>query len=413
MKKFYAIAILACLSCMSEKNLDPGVPPTFVKYYNGGFNDVAQDIRQTSDGGFILLATSEVRASDVSDPRFKIKLVKVDEFGAMQWQSVYPAFESDAEGEPLDTVSFRGRSIELLHDGAGLESGYVIVGDSIHNEIGAQSHLRIMTTDLEGNITRARNFKPAFAVRGNAVNINATGNFVVLGSAVSVQETTNMLLAELDQNMNLQWVRTYGAGASALANKLFIDPQSSLFWSGTVTKNNRSDIRLVKTPPNSENTEFDLPIGSPLTNETGQDICQYGFGFAVIGTTNETPGGDQDILFKRLAQDGRELSSKTFGFPNQDENGFSISQTRDGGLILLGSVDTNLEIGRGGKDYYLIKINAFGDEEWTRIFGSRDDDLGNSVLSLSDGSYVVYGTTVWGGLRTLSLIKTDKLGNIE
>lgn len=411
MKRFYTIIILACISCLSEKNIDPGAPPTFIKYYNGGFNDVAQDIRQTSDGGFILLATSEVRASDVTDPRFKIKLVKVDEFGTPQWQRVYPAFESDANGEPLDTISFRGRSIEVLRDGAGLESGYVIVGDSIQKETGAQSHLRIMTTDLEGNITRARNFKPAFAVHGNAVNISTNGNFVVLGSAVNVQETTNMLLAELDQNLNMQWVRTYGAGASSLTNKLFIDAQSSMFWSGTVTKNNRSDIRLVKTPPNSENTEFDLPIGSPLSNETGQDICQYGFGFAVIGTTNES--GDQDILFKRLAQDGRELSSKTFGFPNQAENGFSISQARDGGLILLGSVDTNLEIGRGGKDYYLIKINAFGDEEWTRIFGSKNDDLGNNVLSLSDGSYVVYGTTLWGGLRTLTLIKTDKLGQVE
>ncbi len=417
MKKFIVVGLFACLGCFKEENIDPSTPGTFVKYFNGGFNDVAQDIKQTSDGGFILLATSEIRPNEITAARYKIKLIKTNEFGAVEWQRVYPQFDPDTETEtPIDSISFRGRSVIVLKDGAGIDSGYIVVGDSIQKGPTSQSHMRIMQADLEGNITRARNVKPNFAVQGKAVAINANGNFVALGAAVNTQLSNNMFLAEFDQDLNFLWGRTYGAGATNLTNRLFVDAQSSIFWSGTVTKSNRSDIRFTKTPPNSQNTEFDLDIGTPANNETGNDICAYGFGFAVVGTSDES--GDDQILFKRLAEDGRELASNTYGFAGQTDTGLSVCAARDGGVILLGSVDThiqadNTQIGRGGRDYHLIKINAFGEMEWSRIFGSKNDDIGNSVLSIADGSFILFGTTVWGGLRTLSLIKTDNLGNVE
>ena len=404
MKKLSLILLLFGAGCLGEEDLDLGTPATFLKYYNGGFNDVAEDIAATADGGFILLGTSEVRENEITPARFKIKLIKTDAQGNVQWKKLYPAFDS-----PFDSVSYKGRSVTLLKDGAGTETGYAIAGDSI--QVGGPSHIRVMTVDTEGNITRATNIGGAQSIQGLAVKTNASGNLVVLGSSENPQATNNMFLLELAPDFSISWMHAYGAGTSRLANRLFIDAQSSIFWAGTVIKNNRSDIRLVKTPPNSENTLFDLPLGNPEFNEEGSNITEFGFGFAVIGTTDET--GDKDILFKRLAPDGTELTSRSFPIPGQSEDGLGISATRDGGLILLGAVDTNLEIGRGGKDFILIKVNAFGDEEWRQVLGSRNDDIGNNVLSLPDGSFVVYGTTIWGGLRTMALMKTDRLGGID
>lgn len=414
MRKIFIVTLFACFGCMSEKDSDPGIPTTFVKYYNGGYNDVAQDLKATSDGGYILLATTEVKTSEVSDARYKIKLIKTDKYGGLEWQKVYPAYDPDVS-KPIpddDSVSFRGRAIVVLKNDLGTaDTGYIVVGDSIHKRKSV-SYLRIMITDDKGGNPKAQNFKPNFDVQGKAVAIAPNGNYFVLGSGVNAQATPNMFLAELKSDLSqVLWKRTYGAGKSDLANRLFVKPDTSIFWSGTVTRTNSSDVRFVKTPPNSENTDFDLPIGNPGFNETANDICPYGFGFAVIGKTDES--GDDDILFKRLTAEGAELESKTFGFPNQAEDGLSICQARDGGLVLLGTVETNVDMGRGGKDYFLIKINAFGDTEWTQIFGSKSDDVGANVLANSDGTYTILGTTLFGGLRTISLVKTDKLGRIE
>lgn len=412
MKRVILFAFLGCLGCLSEKKTDLGVPSTFVKYFNGGFNDVAQDIKPTADGGYILLANTEVKPNEVADARFKLKLIKTDAFGGLIWQKIYPGFDPDLTKEVPDddSLSFRGRSVMVLKDESGFETGYIVVGDSIHKKTNV-SYLHIMVTDENGDTRSSRNIKPNFPVQGKAVSMTPNGNFVVLGSAVNKEAIPNMFLAELYPNLQMKWSRTYGAGASTLSNRLFVKPDNSIYWSGTVTRGNDTDVRFIKTPPDSENTDADLNIGNPGTNEAGNDICAYGFGFAVIGTTDET--GDDDILFKRLTSEGEELESKSYGFPNQAENGLAIAQARDGGLILLGSVDTNLNAGRGGKDYFLIKINAFGDTEWTQIFGSKNDDLGAKVLANQDGSYTIFATTIFGGLKTLALIKTDNLGRIE
>lgn len=419
MKKLLIISLIACFGCLKEKNADPGLPDTFVKYFNGGFNDTAQDIKSTEDGGYIMLATTEVRINDVTDPYFKIKLIKTDEFGNLIWQKVYPAYGQVSTGPEvgIDSVSFRGRSLAIIKDGAGLETGYVVVGDSIHARANSQSHLLIMLTDINGDSVNAKTLKPNFQVQGKGVVAKSNGNFAVLGAAENPELTKNMYLAELAPDLSLNWERTLGAGESALANRLFTDNQN-YYWSGTVTKQGSPTyIRFLKTPGDTENTLFDFPIINPAFNQTSNDICPYGFGFAITGKTDEN--GDDDILYKRLAQDGTELSSEKYGYLNQSEIGLSVCQARDGGIILLGSVNTHIpdgsttQIGRGGKDYFLIKINAFGDEEWRQVFGSKNDDIGASVLANSDGSFIIFGTTIWGGLKTLSLIKTDSKGNIE
>jgi len=102
----------------------------------------------------------------------------------------------------------------------------------------------------------------------------------------------------------------------------------------------------------------------------------------------------------------------------QNDVGNSISSTRDGGLILLASVNSlaldNLQRdGRGDNDYLLIKINAFGDHEWDTNFGSRFKDTGVAVRQASDGNYVILGTTLQGSQEITMLAKTNSLGKIE
>ena len=80
---------------------------------------------------------------------------------------------------------------------------------------------------------------------------------------------------------------------------------------------------------------------------------------------------------------------------------------------MLSSASSAGIAGRGDSDFYLIKINAFGDTVWTNSFGSKFKDEGVTIRQTSDGGYVVLGTTTQGSLKIITLLKTDKNGKIE
>ena len=427
MKPFFIVCLSFLLtSCLSEKGVNPGKASTFIRYYSGGYNDNAVAFEETPDKGFIILGTVVNVISADQPSQYRIKLIKTDEFGNPLWQKIYPDFSNKA-------LNYRARGLQILQNG-----GYVITGENIKIDSLTNipySNTLLMTLDGSGTVVKIKSIKqPALkSVAGQAVAINSTGNFLVLSTA-----SPNMILSEVKKDdLTPVWANSYAAGQTTLTNRMYLDDAGKVFWAGKVTKGGVDGIRFVKTGQNSQNTDFDLELLNPGFSEEATDFCRFGFGFAVIGSTNKKKGrddpADRDILFKRLGQDGAVLSTQSFPIVSpeaikaggtalddkQDDKGNSISSTQDGGLILLGSanstalksIDPN-HVG-GDFDFLLIKINAFGDEDWRASFGSRFKDQGVAIRQASDGGYVVLGTTTQGGQDIMVLTKTNKVGKIE
>lgn len=412
MKKFYSLFLLVLVSCLSEEGADIGASETFIRYFNGGSNDVAVAMSETSDQGYIILANSTLE-----DGRYKIKLIKTDAQGNKLWANVYPEF-IETKGDPL--FSRKGNGLYLIPGG-----GYVVAGEDI--DASGKSQLYVLVLDNDGNVTAEQQYPSTLSVRGIAVRENQTGNsFVILANILNSQQD-NMVAAEINKSdLSISWSRAYGSGDAAyLVNKLFLDAQNKIIWGGTVTRQNGADVRLVRTIQNSLTTDFDLPIGKPNFNEFGVDICRFGFGYAVSGSTDDTTSGEREILVQRLAEDGSIIFSAAYPITtvfNGEEVpvpgnkiGNAIASTRDGGLFIAGTVpsDAGTSFGNGGTDYYLIKTDGFGNVLWQKPIGSRDADRSVAVIQASDGNLVLCGNTTLAGLGTILLMKMDSEGNVQ
>ncbi|UII30533.1 hypothetical protein LVD17_19770 [Fulvivirga ulvae] len=409
MNRLFIILIISTLavSCANEEDVSAGETETFVKYYGGINSDIAYDVKETSDGSYILLGTTLAEAAG-DEEISKIRLVKTDVDGNVIWDRTYPENQTDETHNNL-----MGRAIIEINN------GYLVVGDSIYEEENQElTKMFLLTVDQNGNTIAGKSISFSGAsLHGYTVTATDQGNYFVLATIEGNTAPENMYLAEINSSdLSEIWYQTYGIGDDANISKtIIVDENNNVTWGGTTTRNGENDIRVITTPPNSKNAFFDETIGlNNGKNELGFDIQRTPFGYAIIGSTNNTTAGDQDILLTRVSQNGKLLGTITFGGPRSD-TGEAITVTDDGGLIILGSTDS---YGRGERDFYLIKTDMFGTPLWTggdangRIFGSVNMDTGSTVLETSTGHILVLGTTEFGDVDTMVLIKTDNQGNI-
>jgi len=71
-----------------------------------------------------------------------------------------------------------------------------------------------------------------------------------------------------------------------------------------------------------------------------------------------------------------------------DEEAYSVNLTSDGGYI-IGGYTSNL--GNGGKDALVLKIDATGNMQWTKSFGSTNDDYIMDIKQTFSGEYYACG----------------------
>ncbi len=93
-----------------------------------------------------------------------------------------------------------------------------------------------------------------------------------------------------------------------------------------------------------------------------------------------------------------------------NQNGKNIELTNEGGYIIVGSYITNLFNPEFG--IVLIKTDSEGIEEWHRFYNWSDMEWGYSVHQVSDGGYVISGSSLSVDFQVL-LFKVDINGDVE
>lgn len=96
---------------------------------------------------------------------------------------------------------------------------------------------------------------------------------------------------------------------------------------------------------------------------------------------------------------------------NGYDYGYDIKQTLDKGYIFTGSTTS---FGQTFPDLYLTKLDSMGQVKFQKYIGNASNEIGKSVIQLSDSSFVIAGYTnsIGFGGYDVYLVKTDKAGNM-
>lgn len=105
--------------------------------------------------------------------------------------------------------------------------------------------------------------------------------------------------------------------------------------------------------------------------------------------------GGRDFWVIRLNATGEKLWDKSFGGTG-DERLFSVLETSDGGLVLGGYSSSGVtgnktDPARGQEDFWVVRVNAAGEKLWDRTFGGPGSDGLQSMLLLPDGGLLCAG----------------------
>ena len=147
--------------------------------------------------------------------------------------------------------------------------------------------------------------------------------------------------------------------------------------------------RLIKTD-SSGNEEWNRTYG-------GNSVIQVSDGGYVLAGRSSLV--KTDFL-------GNEEWNITYGGIGS-ECAWETIQTSEGGYALAGLTDSMYY--NRSREFWLMKIDSFGNEEWNRTYGSLKDDEARSVIQTSDGGYILAGGTGGDAL----LVKIDSRGNEE
>lgn len=135
-------------------------------------------------------------------------------------------------------------------------------------------------------------------------------------------------------------------------------------------------------------------------------------GFIICGRTDSFGEGNADILVVKCDNDLNVIWSTSYGGSGSSpiwgyDIGYSISPVSDGSYIIAGTTSSSFSTIPDRNDIYVIKIDAQGQLLWTKTFGKSNFDYAVSVSETQDNGFIITGTSDFSPF----MIKINSVGD--
>ncbi len=317
------------------------------KALGGSDDDRAFAIRQTLDGGFIVVGFTQSDDGDVIDFHgYKDAwVVKLNKFGEIVWQKAVGGSDWD-----------EAWCVELTSDG-----GFIVGGRSSSTD-----------GDAAGN----------------------PGNFL------------DYWIVKMSGNGDIQWQKSFGGSNEETVIAIRQTSDGSYILAGETQStdgdvqgnNGNVDFWAVKLRSTGD-LEWQHPLGGTGL-DIGTDIIEtvdgyIGFGYAGSNNGDITEHkGLFDYWVVKLKKTGELVWQKTIGGTN-DDYARSLLVENDGSLILAGttkSKDGDVPYHNGIQVMWVVKMSPTGQIIWQRTLGGTQGEACYSIQKTSDGGYILAGS---------------------
>jgi hypothetical protein len=251
-----------------------------------------------------------------------------------------------------------------------------------------------------------RNYGGAGDDWGESVQQTSDGGYIVAGTTRSFGNAWQVYLVKTNAFGDTLWTRNYGGADYDWGHSVQQTSDGGYIVAGfTAFFMTNCDLYLIKTNVSGD-TLWTRNYGG-VDDEEGYSVKQTSDGGYIIAGYTASFGNWYQVYLVKTNAFGDTLWTRNYGGAG-DDRGYSVQQTTDGGYIVAGYTDS---FGNGSQ-VYLIKTNASGDTLWTRVYGGGSwSDWGESVQQTSDGGYIIAGEYDYAGDAQIYLIKTNASGD--
>ncbi len=249
--------------------------------------------------------------------------------------------------------------------------------------------------------------------RGINLLQTSDGGFAFVGYTSSPNAVgEDVYVVRTDAEGEMVWSQTYG-GEGADNGWAILETEDNGFIIVGFTNSfgaGDMDIYLVRTDTNGT-LLWEHTFGGPEDEYGWAMTTTADGGYILAGQTESFGEGQEDGYVVKVSAEGQEIWSQTVGGPQEDRI-FSIDQDAESGFILTG---TTRSFGEGQRDLYLVNVDESGDISWSQVYGESRDDVGHSVRRTADNGYIITGYTQSFGAANYDmwLVKTDESGELE
>ena len=385
-----------------------------IKTFGGSDDDEANDIINTSDGGFMVIGSSKSNDGLIQnkmDLESDIILMKFDSDKSIEWVKNYGGSRDD-RGQSVVEVSGIGYALlgySMSNDGdasrnEGFHDNWVILIDSIGNIIWEKSY-GFSGHDHAYNIIKTKDGNLFF---NGFLDVTASRG---LGSTEKVEKSIKHGVGEfwchkIDLDGNILWRKYFGGtnndrsyDSIETADGDFIIVGSSESSDNDISSPKGSyDIWVIKLSSNGDFLWERSYGGSKY--ETANSIIQSSDKkIHILGSTLSDDKdisfqmGSSDVYLLTIDSDGNLLSGQTFGGSNFDM-GKKIEIDNKDNLWLTGysrSLDFDLSFNKGKNDAVLIQLSKNRILKKVLAIGAEGEDIANSLIHFNENEIIVAG----------------------